>query len=124
MRVIRCLLMLLLILAVVDCTTGGEDGTASESVDSQAPETLARLNGEPIHVSEFDEFLDYSGAGEASAATKKDLFRDYATRRLIRQEALKEGIVVLPAVTTFEPVNLPSNMLSRFRTGASGHKSQ
>jgi len=96
-RVIRCLLMLLLILAVVDCTTGGEDGTASESVDSQAPETLARLNGEPIHVSEFDEFLDYSGAGEASAATKKDLFRDYATRRLIRQEALKEGMVVLPA---------------------------
>ena len=96
MRVIRCMLMLLLILAVVGCTTGAEDGTASESVDSRDSETLARLNGEPIYVFEFEEFLDYSGAGESSAETRKDLFRDYATRRLIRQEALKEGVVVLP----------------------------
>ncbi|HUV14564.1 MAG TPA: peptidylprolyl isomerase [Acidobacteriota bacterium] len=98
MCVIRCMLMLSSMLAVVvGCTTGGEGRTASESADSRDPETLARLNGETIYVSDFEEFLDYSGAGEASAETKKDLFRDYVIRRLIRQEALKEGMVILPA---------------------------
>jgi len=89
--------MLSLMLAAVGCTAGGEGGTAPESVDLRDPEILARLNGEPIYLSEFEEFLDYSGAGESSDETKKNLFRDYAIRRLIRQTALKDGMVVLPA---------------------------
>jgi parvulin-like peptidyl-prolyl isomerase len=86
--------LVLLAFSVFGCTSGSEDAADSESVGSLDSNTLALVNGEPVYVSEFEEFLDYSGAGEALAETRKDLFQDYVTRRLILQEAISEGTVV------------------------------
>ena len=94
MRLIHCVWLLLLAFSVFGCTSGSEGGADSESVGSLDSNTLALVNGVPVYVSEFEEFLDYSGAGEALAETRKDLFQDYVTRRLILQEAISEGTVV------------------------------
>lgn len=96
MRLIHCLWLLLLPLASFGCTSGSEERADSESVGSLDSNTLAVVNGTPIYVSDFEEFLVYSGAGESSAEIRRDLFQDYVTRRLILQEAIREGTVVLP----------------------------
>lgn len=94
MRVTSSALLVSFLTLALGCMRQGESGDVSQPSGSQDSNLLARVNGEPIYKSEFDEFLDHSGAVEPSIETLRDLFRDFVTRRLVRQEALKEGIVV------------------------------
>ncbi len=92
-----CTRLLALVVAAqsVACLpTGREDSPEAEDPDSRV---VAVLNGEPVLGKDFREYVTFI-QGELTTDPNpgpvRELFRDFVTRRLLLQEALRNGITI------------------------------
>lgn len=78
------------------CKSPAQPASGGTKVVS-AQKVLARLNGEVILEKEFDEFLAITQgelSGDAQPLPRRELFREFLIRKLLLEEARKDGIQV------------------------------
>lgn len=95
LRIRWSLLSLLILLPELACS-GGEPTSAPTSTEGNNS-AIAVLNGETIERAEFDTYLAFIQGElneDPSPTPTQELFKDFLARKLLMQEAKKEGITV------------------------------